>query len=57
MMYYCQYVLACEERAKKLNPKLGSDFYVPLGIMVSDDTNDRTKKLLQENKYFGLKKE
>ena len=56
MMYYAQYVLACEERAKKLNPNLGSDFYVPLGIMVSDDTNDRTKKLLEDNNYFGLQK-
>ena len=38
MMYYCQYVLACEERAKKLNPNQGPDFYVPLGIMVSSSS-------------------
>ena len=50
-------MLACEERAKKLNPNLGPDFFVPLGIMVSDDTNDRTKKLLEANNYYGLRKE
>ena len=31
-------------------------FYVPLCIMVSDDTHDRTVKILEENDYFGLDK-
>ena len=55
MRYYSQYVLACEDRARKLNKDLGSDFFVPLGIMVSDDTNARTLELLTKNGYFGLR--
>jgi UDP-N-acetylglucosamine pyrophosphorylase len=37
----------------------GSDdasFFVPLCIMVSDDTHDRTVKILEENDFFGLDK-
>ena len=29
-------------------------FYVPLCIMVSDDTHDRTLRLLEDNNYFNL---
>ena len=36
---------------------ISPDFYVPLCIMVSDDTHDRTLKLFEENEYFGLDKE
>jgi UDP-sugar pyrophosphorylase len=39
--------------------KYGSEFFVPLCIMVSDDTHDRTVKILEEiseNHYFGLDK-
>lgn len=43
---------ACKERVHSAS----SDFYVPLAIMVSDDTNDRTIKILEENNYFGLDK-
>ena len=57
MRYYSQYVLACEDRARKLNKDLGSDFFIPLGIMVSDDTNARTLELLTKNGYFGLRQE
>lgn len=32
-------------------------FYVPFCIMVSDDTHDRTIKLLEDNGYFGLEKD
>jgi len=31
-------------------------FYVPLCIMVSDDTHDRTMALLEKYNYFGLGK-
>ena len=57
MRYYAQYVLACEERARSLNPNLGQDFFVPFGIMVSDDTNSRTLDLLNKFNYFGLRQE
>ena len=55
--YYCQYVLACEAKARQLDPSLPDSFYVPFGIMVSDDTHDRTIALLEANNYFGVKKE
>jgi len=56
LKYYIQYVKACQERAldyldKSKDPK---DFYVPLCIMVSDDTHDRTMKLLEREAYFGM---
>ena len=57
MKYYSQYVLACQARARKLDPSLGDDFFVPLGIMVSDDTNSRTLALLEGNNYYGMRKE
>lgn len=47
--------MACEARAKKIDASLGDDFVVPFGIMVSDDTNDRTVALLEANNYFGMK--
>lgn len=31
-----------------------ANFYIPLCIMVSDDTHDRTVSLLQRYNYFGL---
>ena len=37
--------------------KDSSNFYVPLCIMVSDDTYDRTIKILEENNYYGIQKE
>jgi len=57
LKFYAQYTLACQERARKLDASLGEDFYVPFGIMVSDDTHDRTLALLQANNYFGMKPE
>ena len=57
LKFYCQYILACEAAARRLDPSLPESFYVPFGIMVSDDTNDRTIDLLEANNYFGLKKE
>ena len=40
-----------------MNPDLGAEFFVPFGIMVSDDTNSRTLELLTKNNYFGLRQE
>mgnify|MGYP000911655459 CR=1 FL=1 len=57
MRYYAQYALACQARAKKLDASLGDDFTVPFGIMVSDDTHDRTVDLLAANNFFGLRSE
>ena len=56
LKYYTQYVKACRERAIALmdSSKDHSNFYVPLCIMVSDDTYDRTVKLLEKYNYFGL---
>lgn len=53
--FYAQYVKAVEERV--LSVKKTEGFYVPLCIMVSDDTHDRTVQILEENSYFGLNKE
>ena len=57
LKFYSQYALACQERAKKLDATLGDDFFVPFGIMVSDDTHDRTIALLEANDFFGMKRE
>lgn len=58
LKFYVQYVNACRERAVALmDPsKDHSSFYVPLCIMVSDDTHDRTVKLLEKYNYFDLDK-
>lgn len=47
LRFYAQYALACQARARSLDSSLGDDFFVPFGIMVSDDTNDRTIALLE----------
>ena len=58
MQYYAEYALACKEAALRRNPSLDrATFYVPFAIMVSDDTHDRTVKLLESHNYFGLGKE
>ena len=57
LKYYSQYVLACQARARKLNPALDDDFFVPFGIMVSDDTHSRTLELFKENQYYGMRKD
>lgn len=38
------------------NPILNDLSLIPLVIMVSDDTEDQTIELLEQNNYFGLKK-
>ena len=48
--HYCQQILAMQgEYAPEGR-------LMPLAIMVSDDTNDKTIALLEENKYFGMDK-
>jgi UDP-sugar pyrophosphorylase len=53
--FYAQYVKATHERVIAMKGP-NKDFYVPLCIMVSDDTHDRTVKILEDNNYFGLDK-
>ena len=53
MKYYCSYILACQAYVER---SAGKSVAIPLGIMVSNDTNDRTIRLLEDNDYFGLKK-
>mmetsp|Transcript_25691 Transcript_25691/g.28834 ORF Transcript_25691/g.28834 Transcript_25691/m.28834 type:complete len:626 (-) Transcript_25691:273-2150(-) len=47
--YYASYILAVEK-------KRTDGTSLPLCIMVSNDTKEPTRKLLQENKCFGLKR-
>jgi len=43
LKYYAQYIHACTQRALPfVSDDKKKDFYVPLCIMVSDDTHDRT---------------
>lgn len=44
---YSKQILAIQNR-------FGSNKCLPLAIMVSDDTKDKTEFLLQQNNYFGL---
>jgi UDP-sugar pyrophosphorylase len=52
LQFYIEYILALQGRYVD-NP----DFELPLCIMTSADTNKGTVKLLEENDYFGMKKE
>ena len=47
MQVYIESILA-------LQAKAGGNAQLPLMIMTSGDTHDRTKKLLQDNAYFGM---
>lgn len=51
IQYYIAYILAVQKRYAKHGTKL------PLCIMTSGDTNDRTIKLLEQKKYFGMSKD
>lgn len=46
--YYCEYIKAVENKFTK------KGVYLPLCIMVSEDTKHETFKLLRENQCFGL---
>lgn len=51
---YIQTILAYQ---KKASSALGKELTVPLAIMTSGDTHDRTVSLLENNGYFGMKEE
>ena len=53
---YVGYILAYEKRVKKVFP-MGDDWFIPLVIMTSGDTNDKTIKLLEANNNFGMRKD
>ena len=50
LQYYIRYIQSLERKYAN-----GKD--LPLCIMTSNDTNDRTIQLLEKNDYFGMKKE
>jgi UDP-sugar pyrophosphorylase len=54
---YIQYLLAYEKRMRKLHNNEDPNFCIPLCIMTSDDTHLKTVQLLEENNYYGYKKE
>lgn len=47
---YVESILALQEKARKSDPERR----LPLAIMTSEDTHDRTEALLKENSYFGM---
>jgi UDP-sugar pyrophosphorylase len=51
LKYYIQYILAAQKKYAPEGKKL------PLCIMTSGDTNERTVKLLEKHKYFGMDKD
>jgi UDP-sugar pyrophosphorylase len=57
LKYYCEYLKAFEVRAKKSLPENQREaFYIPLCIMTSGDTHEKTQSLLETQNYFGMKK-
>ena len=59
--YYIDFLMAYQRRIGKLcccySELLGNEHKILLSIMTSDDTHDRTVKLLEENNYFGMPKD
>ena len=51
---YIEFIKAFENRIKR-GKKMDENWFIPLCIMTSDDTNDKTMALLENNKNFGLK--
>ena len=51
---YINYILAYEAKFKK-EENIDEDWYIPLAIMTSGDTHDKTVKLLNNNYNFGMK--
>jgi UDP-sugar pyrophosphorylase len=49
LQYYIEYILAVQV-------KYGEGKRLPLCIMTSGDTNEKTAKLLRKNNYFGMQK-
>lgn len=50
LQHYCQQILAIQHRYAQ------AGFKLPLAIMVSDDTKNKTEELLERNNYFELDK-
>ena len=54
---YIDIIKAYEARVHKKDANLDKDWFIPLCIMTSGDTHDKTVKLLEEHQNFGLKKD
>ena len=54
LQLYIEQILARQEASNKM---CGTSIDVPLVLMTSDDTHDRTVRLLEENDYFGMKRD
>ena len=52
---YIDIIKAYEDRAHKSKSDLDKNWFIPLCIMTSGDTHDKTVQLLEENNNFGLK--
>lgn len=58
LKYYCEYIKAYEVRAlRQLEEAQQKDFYIPLCIMTSGDTHEKTISMLEANENFGLRKD
>eukprot|EP00914_Ancora_sagittata_P026595 GHVO01052348.1.p1 GENE.GHVO01052348.1~~GHVO01052348.1.p1 ORF type:complete len:619 (-),score=87.25 GHVO01052348.1:10-1866(-) len=53
LQLYCKYIQAFQARCVRTT---GKAVLIPLAIMTSDDTDERTRVLLANNKYYGLDK-
>ncbi|GAB5360512.1 hypothetical protein AAMO2058_000634700 [Amorphochlora amoebiformis] len=51
--FYINHILAFQEL---VNKELKDPVQLPFAIMTSGDTHDKTQKLLDDNKYFGMDK-
>lgn len=51
MSYYIEYILAFQKKLCKEGTK------IPLLIMTSGDTHEKTIELLEKNNYFGMEKD
>lgn len=58
LKYYCEYIQAFEARAvRDMDEQQAKTFMIPLAIMTSGDTHERTVSLLEANNNFGMKKD
>ncbi|KAI9078297.1 hypothetical protein K1719_039673 [Acacia pycnantha] len=53
LQHYIESILALQEASCKLSQG-ESQVLIPFVIMTSDDTHERTLKLLESNSYFGM---
>lgn len=56
IQYYCEYIKAVERKTLAASGGGRKDKYLPLCIMVSNDTKAPTMQLLKDNKCFGLRR-